>query len=256
MKLLKTSGLPAAGRFDQFGVMSTGPLIVQETHYDPWGVELSGLGYQYGGIKVNPYLYQSKEFEKEFGLNLFDFHARGYDPAIGRTWQQDPHAESYYDLSPYSWVGNNPINVIDPTGMDTVHINNVNMDTFDPDSDVIDLDEVVVSANTQTNEPADATKENIPIWLLERGDKVLGHRDGVPGLEDFFGHGTFGPWDVNAEGRILGATPTTGVAPDIGKGARSKKSEILSGKRKLSLAMIRKLYEKLNIPAEVLIKEY
>ncbi|MBA4300587.1 HTH-type transcriptional regulator / antitoxin HigA [Algoriphagus alkaliphilus] len=39
-------------------------------------------------------------------------------------------------------------------------------------------------------------------------------------------------------------------------GARSRKSEILSGKRKLSLGMIRKLYEKLKIPAEVLIKEY
>lgn len=39
-------------------------------------------------------------------------------------------------------------------------------------------------------------------------------------------------------------------------GARSRKSEILSGKRKLSLAMIRKLKEKLNIPAEVLIQSY
>ncbi|SDC95496.1 HTH-type transcriptional regulator / antitoxin HigA [Algoriphagus faecimaris] len=39
-------------------------------------------------------------------------------------------------------------------------------------------------------------------------------------------------------------------------GARSRKSEILSGKRKLSLAMIRKLNEKLKIPAEVLIREY
>ena len=39
-------------------------------------------------------------------------------------------------------------------------------------------------------------------------------------------------------------------------GARSRKSEILSGKRKLSLAMIRKLTEKLNIPAEVLIQAY
>lgn len=39
-------------------------------------------------------------------------------------------------------------------------------------------------------------------------------------------------------------------------GARSRKSEILSGKRKLSLSMIRKLKEKLNIPAEVLIQAY
>ena len=35
-----------------------------------------------------------------------------------------------------------------------------------------------------------------------------------------------------------------------------RKSEILSGKRKLSLSMIRKLHEKLNIPAEVLIQDY
>lgn len=39
-------------------------------------------------------------------------------------------------------------------------------------------------------------------------------------------------------------------------GAKSRKSEILSGKRKLSLSMIRKLNEKLKIPAEVLIREY
>ena len=39
-------------------------------------------------------------------------------------------------------------------------------------------------------------------------------------------------------------------------GYRSRKSEILSGKRKLSLAMIRKLNEVLHIPAEVLIQAY
>ncbi|MES2703448.1 MAG: transcriptional regulator [Bacteroidota bacterium] len=39
-------------------------------------------------------------------------------------------------------------------------------------------------------------------------------------------------------------------------GFRSRKSEILSGKRKLSLAMIRKLHERLSIPASILIQEY
>jgi len=39
-------------------------------------------------------------------------------------------------------------------------------------------------------------------------------------------------------------------------GYRSRKSEILSGKRKLNLTMIRKLTEKLQIPAEVLIQAY
>ena len=39
-------------------------------------------------------------------------------------------------------------------------------------------------------------------------------------------------------------------------GYRSRKSEILSGKRKLNLAMVRKLVEQLHIPAEVLIQAY
>lgn len=39
-------------------------------------------------------------------------------------------------------------------------------------------------------------------------------------------------------------------------GHRSRKSEILSGKRKLNLSMIRKLSERLHIPAAVLIQSY
>lgn len=39
-------------------------------------------------------------------------------------------------------------------------------------------------------------------------------------------------------------------------GYRSRKSEILSGKRKLSLEMIRRLNKVLNIPAEILIQAY
>ena len=39
-------------------------------------------------------------------------------------------------------------------------------------------------------------------------------------------------------------------------GSRSRKHDILSGKRKLSLKMIRKLHEQLNIPAEILIAAF
>ena len=39
-------------------------------------------------------------------------------------------------------------------------------------------------------------------------------------------------------------------------GLKSRVSEILNRKRKLSIDMIRKLHEKLGIPAEVLIQEY
>jgi len=51
----------------------------------------------------------------------------------------------------------------------------------------------------------------------------------------------------------LGYTQT-----DLAKvvGLKSRASEILSGKRKLSLEMIRQLHDKLNIPTDVLIQAY
>ena len=39
-------------------------------------------------------------------------------------------------------------------------------------------------------------------------------------------------------------------------GTRSRKSEIFSGKRKLNLRQIRRLHKRMNIPAEILIKDY
>jgi RHS repeat-associated protein len=65
------------------------------------------------------YLYQGKEIQNELGLDTYDFHARMYDPVLGRTFQQDPLADLYYSHSSYSWVLNNPIKNFDPTGMST-----------------------------------------------------------------------------------------------------------------------------------------
>ncbi len=87
---------------------------------NPWGLELTGLGYQYGGIKVNKYLYQGKELQGDHGLNTFDFHWRVYDPVIGRTFQLDPKADKFYNLSPYSWAAGNPLKYIDPDGREII----------------------------------------------------------------------------------------------------------------------------------------
>jgi RHS repeat-associated protein len=70
---------------------------------------------------VEKYLYQGKELQQE--TEIYDFHARGYDPVLGRTWQPDPMGEMFYDHSPYSWVKNNPLLRIDPTGMTDYTLN-------------------------------------------------------------------------------------------------------------------------------------
>ena len=40
-----------------------------------------------------------------------------------RTTTQDPLAEKYYDISPYAWCTNNPVNLVDPDGKDVFEIN-------------------------------------------------------------------------------------------------------------------------------------
>jgi len=49
-------------------------------------------------------------------LDEYDSEARWFCPAIMRTTTIDPLAENYYNISPYAWCGNDPINYIDSDG--------------------------------------------------------------------------------------------------------------------------------------------
>lgn len=62
-------------------------------------------------------------FQDELGLNWYNYGARMYDPIIGRWQVTDPLGEKHPDYTPYAYVYNNPIMLIDPLGLDSVYFN-------------------------------------------------------------------------------------------------------------------------------------
>lgn len=83
--------------------------VVDNRTYDSFG----NLVNQTGTTKT-PLGFQGKFFDQESGLNYF-YH-RYYNPAIGRFTSEDPIGlKGGLNLS--SFVGNNPINSIDPEGL-------------------------------------------------------------------------------------------------------------------------------------------
>jgi RHS repeat-associated protein len=89
--------------------------ILEENNYYPFGMKHSP--YNESLPSSYKYKYNGKEYQDELGLNMYDYGARNYDPAIGRWMNVDPLAEEFPDTSPYVFVNNNPLRFTDPTGM-------------------------------------------------------------------------------------------------------------------------------------------
>jgi RHS repeat-associated protein len=86
---------------------NSGTAIATQDYY-PYGEKLASYS--------NPgkYTYNGKEYMDDWGFNLYYYGARYMDPTTGRFITPDP-VKDY--LNQYSYVGNNPVNRIDPTGM-------------------------------------------------------------------------------------------------------------------------------------------
>lgn len=82
--------------------------------YSPWGESLEEQ-YSNTGTYSSPYRFNGKELDPETG-NYY-YGARYYNPQISMWLSVDPLASSFPHLTPYNFLENNPVNMVDPTGM-------------------------------------------------------------------------------------------------------------------------------------------
>ena len=92
---------------------------VERLSYDAWGRRRNPNGFGYGNV--------SHTFDRGYTLHehydhfdLINMNGRLYDPVIGRFMTTDAKAEDYYDISPYAYCINNPVNAFDPDGKNPV----------------------------------------------------------------------------------------------------------------------------------------
>ncbi len=90
--------------------------IIEEKNYYPFGLIQKGYNMNINGIQNSYLTYNGKEFDISLNMNMYDFGARMYDPAIGRFMVIDPMADFVNYQSPYVVADNNPIFFVDEYG--------------------------------------------------------------------------------------------------------------------------------------------
>ncbi len=85
--------------------------LEQWYHYDSFGKITDRMTSTF----VQPYVFTGREDDEETGL--YNYRFRYYDPEIGRFISEDPIGFEGGDVNLYSYVGNNPMNRKDPSGL-------------------------------------------------------------------------------------------------------------------------------------------
>jgi RHS repeat-associated protein len=84
-------------------------LVQSEYTYEPFGKTMAT-----GAASTNAFKYTGREDD---GTGLYYYRARYYHPALQRFLSEDPIGFAGGDVNLYGYVGNGPVNFVDPEGL-------------------------------------------------------------------------------------------------------------------------------------------
>ena len=102
------------GKGNVTALLDLNQVVIQAYGYDPFGTLLSKAG-----TADQPFQFSTKRYDEKTGLSYFGY--RFYSSVLARWITRDPLNETG-EINLYEFTLSNPVNFIDPMGLQTVHI--------------------------------------------------------------------------------------------------------------------------------------
>jgi len=186
----------------------------------PPTVPLQNPGYKYK--------FGGKELQEEFGIGMYDFGFRNYQPDLGRWFNVDPLTEKYPSSNPYEYAFNNPMVFVDPDGLENI-IYLIYTDNDDKGREEIEgiinqVNSIFEEYGLETRLQMFSSEDKFDRNLLDDTDSVflIGEEESVKAYDRE--NNITGNWGSNKEGARGWRTSDQGYTPEVTRQGENRAS--------------------------------